>query len=87
MLRWDSFQGNATSVIKANEAKDSSEERVKRVQVSDTVAECESGGDKAPKAKRIEKFDMDALKAFTDSLPPATESAVDLIRRMRDESY
>jgi len=47
----------------------------------------ESGGDKAPKAKRIEKFDMDALKAFTDSLPPATESAVDLIRRMRDESY
>jgi antitoxin (DNA-binding transcriptional repressor) of toxin-antitoxin stability system len=83
------------SVIKINDMKDQLEELVTRVQAGETILIEKDGqtvarleGIVAPAAKSVpEKFNWEALRRFTDSLPPAKESAADLIRRMRDESY
>lgn len=83
------------SVIKINDMKDQIEELVTRVQAGETIL-IEKDGQTVAKLEGIvapatkpdpEEFDWESLRRFTDSLPPAKESAADLIRRMRDESY
>ena len=54
-----------------------------------TVARLSGIGEQTfdPEAKPKRKIDITALQEFTRSLPMATESGADLIRRMRDEGY
>ena len=40
-----------------------------------------------PAVEPRERVDIDRLKALTDSMPPATVSAEDLVRSMRDAGY
>ena len=86
------------SVIKINEIKDQVEELVTRVQAGETILIEKDGEIVAEllarnlEAKSLQnepkkKIDITALQEFTRSLTPAKESAADLIRRMRDESY
>ena len=86
----------AMSVIKINDMKDRIEELVTRVQAGETiliekdgktVARLEGMGPALAKEPVPEEFSWEALRRFTDSLPPAQEPAADLIRRLRDESY
>lgn len=41
----------------------------------------------ATRTRSSELFDWDALERFVASLPPAKESAADLVRKMRDEGH
>jgi prevent-host-death family protein len=84
------------SVIKIDEMKDQIEELVTRVQAGETIL-IEKNGETVARlappdllrstAGQKRKIDLTILQEFTRSLPPATESAADLVRRMRDESY
>ena len=82
-------------VIKIDDIRDQVEELVSRAEAGETILIEKDGkpiarliGVDPPKEKsEAQEFSWQALKQFTDSLPPARESAVDLIRRMRDESY
>lgn len=83
-------------VIKIDDVKDQVEELVSRAEAGETiliekngktVARLEGVGVMATDIKPKKKIDVTALREFTRSLPPAKESAVDLIRRMRDEGY
>jgi antitoxin (DNA-binding transcriptional repressor) of toxin-antitoxin stability system len=84
------------SIVKINDIKDQVEELITRVQAGETIL-IEKDGQTVARIERIatgpatseegRKFDWEALKQFTDSLPPAKQSAADLIRQMRDESY
>ncbi len=40
-----------------------------------------------PKPKKLEPIDIEALRKFTDSMPRSKQSAVDLVRAMRDDGY
>ena len=82
------------SVIKINDMKDRIEELVTRVQAGETILIEKDGrtvarleGMTAASPERKKKIDITALQEFTRSLPPARETAADLIRRMRDEGY
>jgi antitoxin (DNA-binding transcriptional repressor) of toxin-antitoxin stability system len=83
------------SIVKINEAKDQFEELISRAEAGETILIEKDGKtiarlervDTKPTLAATEGFDFEALRKFTDSLPPAKESAADLIRRMRDESY
>ena len=83
-------------VIKIDDMKDQVEELISRAEAGETiliekdgktVARLEGIGVIAADIKPKKKIDVTALREFTRSLPPAKESAVDLIRRMRDEGY
>lgn len=83
-------------VIKIDDIKDQIEQLVTRAEAGETiliekdgktVARLEGIGVIAAEIKPKKKIDVTALREFTRSLPPANESAVDLIRRMRDEGY
>ena len=83
------------SVVKINEARDQFEELISRAEAGETIL-IERDGKTIARLERVntkpslaatEGFDFEALRKFTDSLPPAHESAADLIRRMRDDSY
>ncbi|MDB5551064.1 MAG: antitoxin [Rhizobium sp.] len=82
-------------VIKIDDMKDQVEELVSRAEAGETILIEKDGktvarlvGVIVPTAEpKPETFDWDALRRFTDSLPPAKESAADLIRQLRDESY
>ena len=82
-------------VIKIDDIKDQVEELVSRAEAGETILIEKDGktiarlvGVDSPQAKsEAQTFSWQALRQFTDSLPPAREAAVDLIRRMRDESY
>jgi antitoxin (DNA-binding transcriptional repressor) of toxin-antitoxin stability system len=84
----------AMRVVKINDIKDQVEELVTRVEAGETIL-IEKDGRTVARIERVDKptlvakegFDFEALRKFTDSLPPAKETAADLIRRMRDESY
>ena len=83
------------SIVKINEARDRFEELISRAEAGETIlierdgrtiVKLEATPSAAePRPKR--RIDITALQEFTRSLPPATESAADLIRRLRDESY
>jgi len=83
------------SVVKINDIKDQVEALVTRVEAGETILIEKDGRtvariervDTKPTLAATEGFDFEALRKFTDSLPPAKESAADLMRRMRDESY
>ena len=48
---------------------------------------CAARGQRAPVQERASKpFDFDALRRFQQTLPMCEQSAVDLVRQMRDES-
>lgn len=82
------------SVVKITDIKDQVEALVSRVEAGETIL-IERDGRTVAKIEALEvlsprpkpKIDLEELQAFTRSLPLATESAVDLICRMRDESY
>ncbi|MDB5523316.1 MAG: antitoxin [Rhizobium sp.] len=82
------------SIVKINEARDQFEELISRAEAGETIL-IEKDGKMIVKleamplaaVERNRKIDITELQEFTRSLPPATESAADLIRRMRDESY
>lgn len=40
-----------------------------------------------PPKRKLKPVDMEKLRALTDSLPMAKQSAVDLVREMRDSGY
>lgn len=81
-------------VVRIDDIKDRIEELVSRAEAGETIL-IEKHGRTVARLESIENvpastertFDWDALRRFTDSLPPATESAEQLIRRMRDETY
>lgn len=81
-------------VIKIDDIKDQVEELVSRAEAGETIL-IEKDGRTVARLESVEglppptekTFNWEALRRFTDSLPPATESAEQLIRRMRDESY
>ena len=84
------------SIVKINDIKDHVEEIDARAEAGETILIEKDGQTVArivavavepAKSDAERKFDWEALKRFTDSLPPARESAADLIRQMRDESY
>lgn len=83
------------SIVKINDIKDQVEELVTRVQAGETILIEKDGQTVArivavaeePSRAKSGKIDITALRDFTRSLPPAKESAEELIRRMRDESY
>jgi antitoxin (DNA-binding transcriptional repressor) of toxin-antitoxin stability system len=82
-------------VIKIDDIKDQVEELVSRAEAGETILIEKDGrtvarldGVVASTAKsESQKFSWEALRQFTDSLPPAKETGAELIRRMRDESY
>ena len=82
-------------VIKIDDIRDQVEELVSRAEAGETILIEKDGkaiarlvGIDALDAKsETQEFSWEALRQFTDSLPPAQESGADLIRRMRDESY
>jgi antitoxin (DNA-binding transcriptional repressor) of toxin-antitoxin stability system len=82
------------SIVKINEAKDQFEELISRAEAGETILIEKDGKTivkleamPLPAAEPKRKIDISELQEFTRSLPPATESAADLIRRLRDESY
>jgi antitoxin (DNA-binding transcriptional repressor) of toxin-antitoxin stability system len=96
VLRSSEARIAAMGVIKIDDMRDQVEELVSRAEAGETiliekdgkaVARLEGTRVAAPEIPPQKKFDFEELKRFTDSLPPAKESAVDLIRRMRDEGY
>ena len=83
-------------VIGIDDIKDQVEELVSRAEARETILIEKDGRTvarlvgiaNAGPEKVVEKsFDWEALRRFTDSLPPAKESADELIRRLRDESF
>lgn len=72
------------------EAKARLSELVARAEAGEAVRITRRGRPVAeitPIRRERKPIDVDALKRLTDSMPMATESAADLIRRMRDEGY
>jgi antitoxin (DNA-binding transcriptional repressor) of toxin-antitoxin stability system len=82
-------------VIKIDDVKDQVEELVSRAEAGETILIEKDGktvarldGVATQTAKsESRKFSWEALRQFTDSLPPAKETGAELIRQMRDESY
>jgi prevent-host-death family protein len=65
-------------------------ELVERAAAGETVEITRRGKPMAklvPHEPKKKRFDAAALKAFTDALPMQTQSAVELIREMRDSGY
>ena len=72
------------------EAKAHFSELIARVEAGETVEITKRGKPVAklgPSEAKKKRFDAAELKAFTDTLPFQTQSAVDLIREMRDSGY
>jgi antitoxin (DNA-binding transcriptional repressor) of toxin-antitoxin stability system len=83
-------------VIKIDDMRDQVEELVSRAEAGETILIEKDGKTVARlvgiQSKEISglpksKIDITALREFTNSLPPATETGAELIRRMRDEGY
>lgn len=76
--------------VSVAEAKAHLSELINRVLEGDTVRITRRGKVvvqiSAP-AEAKKPIDVEALRALTASMPMATESAADLVRRMRDEGY
>ena len=84
-------------IIKIDDIKDQVEELVSRAEAGETILiekdgrtvarlvamALEADQEELPRSK----IDITDLQEFTDSLPPAKETAAKLIRRMRDEGY
>jgi len=76
-------------VVNLADAKARLSELIDRVEAGETVEITRRGRPAArlvPPDRRLKKLDAATLKAFTDGLTPQKQSAVDLIREMRDLS-
>ena len=65
-------------------------ELVDRVEAGETIAITRRGKPVAQLSGTVrprQPIDIAALKALTDTMAPAPQSAVDIIRAMRDERY
>lgn len=72
------------------EAKARLSELVARAEAGEAVRITRRGRPVAeitPIRRERKPLDVEALRRLTESMPMATESAADLIRRMRDEGY
>jgi prevent-host-death family protein len=77
--------------VSVAEAKAKLSELIEAVQNGETVVITKRGKVvaelRAPEQERARKpFDFDALRRFQQTLPMSEQSAVDLVRQMRDES-
>ena len=74
--------------ISLAKAKAHLSELVDRVEAGETVSITRRGKPVAvlsAAVRKLQKIDIDDLRAFTDTMPVQKESAGDFIRRMRDE--
>lgn len=82
-------------VIKIDEVKDQVDALVSRAEAGETILIEKDGKTVArlvgvetqTEKSELQKFTWEALRQFTDSLPPSKETGAELIRRMRDEGY
>ena len=82
------------SIIKIGDIDGNIEDLVTRVQAGETIV-IEKDGQPVARLAPVDgqqhrsktKIDITALQAFTRSLPPARETAAEIIRQQRDESY
>jgi prevent-host-death family protein len=61
---------------------------IDRVETGETVTITRRGKEVAvlsPPKKRLQRVDVEALRAISDSMPWQSESAGEFVRRMRDE--
>ena len=83
-------QEDAMDGVNIAEFKAHLSELVERAEAGETVEIMRRGKPVAklgPTERKKQRFDAAAMKAFSDSLPMQSQSAVDLIREMRDSSY
>ena len=76
-------------VVNLADAKARLSELIDRVEAGETVEITRRGKPAArlvPTERKLKKFDAVSLKAFTEGLTPQRQSAVELVREMRDSS-